>query len=75
MNMPVRYSQALLLAPRNSFHTKTPQSVPTFLVDGAVAGTWRYQRGKVELKPFEALGRADRDELEQEGRRLATFHV
>jgi hypothetical protein len=57
------------------FHTKTPQSVPTFLVDGAVAGTWRYQQGKVELKPFEALGRADRDELEQEGRRLATFHV
>ena len=24
------------------FNTKTPHSVPTFLVDGAVAGTWRY---------------------------------
>ena len=57
------------------FHTKTPQSVPTFLVDGAVAGTWRYEQGKVELKPFEALRRADRGGLEQEGRRLAAFHV
>jgi len=54
---------------------KTPQSVPTFLVDGAVAGTWRYEKDKVELKPFDALRRADRDELEQEGRRLAAFHV
>jgi DNA glycosylase AlkZ-like len=25
------------------FNTKTPQSVSTFLVDGAVAGTWRYK--------------------------------
>jgi hypothetical protein len=57
------------------FHTKTPQSVPTFLVDGAVAGTWRYEQDRVELKPFDALGRADGDELEQEGRRLAAFHV
>ena len=23
------------------FHTKMPQSIGTFLVDGAVAGTWR----------------------------------
>ena len=25
------------------FSTKTPHSFPTFLVDGAVAGTWRYE--------------------------------
>ena len=25
------------------FNTKTPHSVPTFLVDGTVAGTWRYE--------------------------------
>jgi hypothetical protein len=37
------------------FNTKTPHSVPTFLVDGAVAGTWRYERGRVETKPFEPL--------------------
>jgi hypothetical protein len=57
------------------FHSKTPQSVPTFLVDGAVAGTWRHEKGRIELKPFGKLARADREELEDEGRRLATFHV
>jgi len=56
------------------FHTKTPQSVPTFTVDGAVAGAWRYERGKVELRPFEPLARAVREELEDEGQSLAAFH-
>jgi len=28
------------------FDTKTPHSSPTFLVDGAVAGTWRVQEGR-----------------------------
>jgi hypothetical protein len=37
------------------FHTKNPPSVPTFLVDGSVAGTWRYQKGAVEVGPFERL--------------------
>ena len=27
------------------FNTKTPHSVPTFLVDGQVAGTWRFEDG------------------------------
>jgi hypothetical protein len=57
------------------FHTKTPQSVPTFLVDGAVAGTWRHERGRVELRPLVTLGRADREQLDEEGQRLAAFHV
>ncbi len=57
------------------FHTKTPQSVPTFLVDGAVAGTWRHERGRVELRPFVKLGRAEREQLDEEGQRLAAFHV
>ena len=57
------------------FHTKTPQSVPTFLVDGAVAGTWRHERGRVELRPFVKLGRAEREQLDEEGHRLAAFHV
>jgi CRP-like cAMP-binding protein len=57
------------------FHTKTPQSVPTFLVDGAVAGTWRFETGRVELRPFGKLARGDRDELEEEGRRLALLHA
>jgi Winged helix DNA-binding domain len=41
------------------FHTKAPQSLPTFLVDGAVAGTWRHERGAIELTPFGRLA-ADR---------------
>ena len=57
------------------FHTKTPQSVPTFLVDGAVAGTWRHERGRVELRPLVKLARADREQLDEEGQRLAAFHV
>jgi hypothetical protein len=56
------------------FHTKNPQSVPTFLVDGQVAGTWRYGDGSVKLSPFEPLPTATRRELEAEAARLAEFH-
>jgi hypothetical protein len=52
------------------FHTKNPQSTPTFLVDGAVAGTWRYEAGKVELAPFHRLGRGVERSLREEARRL-----
>jgi hypothetical protein len=57
------------------FHTKTPHSLPTFTIDGAVAGTWRHERGRVKLEPLERLPRAGRDELADEGERLAAFHV
>lgn len=56
------------------FHTKTPHSVPTFLVDGSVAGTWRYEAGRVRLNPFEPLPARTRAELEAEAERLAAFH-
>jgi hypothetical protein len=56
------------------FDTKTPHSVPTFLVDGAVAGTWRYQDGHIELEPFDRLPKAARRDLEDEAARLAAFH-
>jgi Winged helix DNA-binding domain len=55
------------------FNVKTPHSVSTFLVDGQVAGTWRHEDGKVELKPFESVPRAARRELEDEARRLEAF--
>jgi winged helix DNA-binding protein len=57
------------------FNTKTPHSVPTFLVDGAVAGTWRYDGGRVAIKPFEPLPKAARREVDDEARRLAEFHA
>jgi winged helix DNA-binding protein len=56
------------------FNVSTPQSVHTFLVDGAVAGTWRYERGRVELETFERLSRATQRELRVEAERLAEFH-
>lgn len=45
----------------------------TFLVDGLVAGRWRYENGKVALEPFAPLPRSARRELEDEGARLAEF--
>ena len=57
------------------FSTKTPQSVPTFLLDGRVAGSWRYEKGKVKLEPFRTLTAAERRELGGEADRLAAFHA
>jgi hypothetical protein len=57
------------------FNTKTPHSVPTFLVDGAVAGTWRHEKGRIEIKPFGDLSMAARRELDDEAERLAAFHA
>ena len=57
------------------FSVKTPQSVPTFLVDGQVAGTWRYEKGRVATKPFGRLDAAAKRELKAEADRLAEFHA
>jgi hypothetical protein len=57
------------------FNTKTPHSVGTFLVDGTVAGTWRYEKGEVRLAPFSPLAPAVLSEVEEEAARLAAFHV
>jgi hypothetical protein len=56
------------------FNTKTPHSVPTFLVDGSVAGTWRYQHGRIELTEFDPLPRRIRREVERAAEPLADFH-
>jgi hypothetical protein len=52
------------------FNTKMPQSVGTFLVDGAVAGAWRPD-GTIE--PFEDLKPTHRKQVEAEAARLAEF--
>src|SRR5438132_619440 len=57
------------------FNTKTPHSKPTFLVDGAVAGSWRYEGGGIKLEPFEPLPRRVREEVEAEAGRLAAFQA
>jgi Winged helix DNA-binding domain len=57
------------------FSTKTPHSFPSFLVDGAVAGTWRFERGRIELEPFGRLDAAARRALGEEAERLAALHA
>ncbi|AUX31235.1 MULTISPECIES: winged helix DNA-binding domain-containing protein [Sorangium] len=51
--------------------------LPTFLVDGFVAGTWGIERKKASatlvIEPFEALSRAAREELAEEGEALLRF--
>jgi hypothetical protein len=50
----------------------------TFLVDGAVAGSWRVDRAReratLRLEPFERLPRGASDALRDEGERLVRFH-
>jgi len=55
------------------FSTKNPPSVPTFLVDGRVAGAWRYHNGKIELEPYEKLTRSTERQLRAEAKPLAAF--
>jgi hypothetical protein len=57
------------------FSAKTPHSFPTFLVDGAVAGTWRYEDGRVVLDPFAALPARWRRAVDEEADRLAAWHA
>jgi hypothetical protein len=55
--------------------TKNADVLPTFLVDGMVAGTWLPRRDpdgspRVELRPFGRLRASDRAALEAEAERL-----
>ena len=54
------------------FHTRNPQSNPTFLVDGEVAGTWRLDdEGGFSAEPFERVPAQVMREVRAEGGRLA----
>lgn len=66
--MPERYRPIV-------FNTKTPHSKPVFLVDGAVAGTWRYEGGRIRTDPFEPIARSMRRELDDEAKALAAFYA
>lgn len=65
--LPERYRERI-------FSIKTPHSVGTFLVDGAVAGTWRHDGDRIGTEPFERLPREARRELDDEAERLRAFH-
>jgi winged helix DNA-binding protein len=64
--LPERYRTAV-------FNTKTPHSIPTFLIDGRVAGTWTHDRGRVRIEVFDRLSRATRTALDEEADRLTEF--
>ena len=55
------------------FNTKTPQSMPTFLINGHVAGTWKHTGGRVLPAPFEPLRQAVEREVAAEAERLTAF--
>ena len=52
-----------------------PHWPSAFIVDGRVAGTWRYEDGRVRTEAFAPIPRAARRELEDEASRLAAFHA
>ncbi len=59
------------------FNAKTPHSLSTFLVDGAVAGAWRVERAArkatLVLEPFERLPASSTAPLREEAERLVRF--
>ncbi len=59
---------------RAAVYTKNADVLPTFLVDGFVAGTWELERrdgtAAVRLRPFGALDRRTRDALAAEAERV-----
>jgi hypothetical protein len=57
------------------FSTKTPHSVGTFLVDGSVAGTWRYERGRVATAPLRRLDRTTLREVAEEATRTGELYA
>lgn len=55
------------------FGVRMPQSVPTVLVDGQVAGSWRHVDGEVRVEEFTPLPAARREEVAAEAGRLARW--
>ena len=76
----ISYDQRERILPdahRAAVAKKNGDILPTFLVDGFVAGLWSVARAKgaatLELTPFGRVGAADRRALEEEGERLVRF--
>jgi hypothetical protein len=59
------------------FNIRMPQSIGTFLVDGRVAGTWRYDTAlaRVAIEELMPLSARARRLVDEEAARLALFHA
>ena len=62
---------------RAAVFTKNADVLPTFLIDGFVAGTWELtrtdERAEVRLRPFSRLSRSDRAALQAEAHRVLSL--
>jgi hypothetical protein len=58
---------------RKAVIRKNGDVAQTFLVDGVVRGTWRVEKERVVVEPFEPLPRAARAAVEDEAHGLAAF--
>ena len=57
------------------FSAKNQASANTFLVDGVVAGTWCFEKGRIALEPFRRAWLGTRDaEFDAEAERLAELY-
>jgi hypothetical protein len=63
---PPRRERIIADTHRSAVYTRNADVLPSFLVDGMVAGVWRIDReaGRIELLPFGRLADADREALE-----------
>ena len=48
--------------------------MPTFMVDGYVAGSWKYEKGRVRLGSPSGESRLVRKAMNEEAERLAALH-
>ena len=55
------------------FNTQMPQSTPTFLVDGTLAGTWRVDDDTVSVQPFEPIPRRWQRAVDEEAGALQAW--
>ena len=59
---------------RRIFRTTLPHSLPTFLVDGQVAGTWKFADDRVVLEPWRPVPARWSEQLDAEAHGLEELH-
>jgi Winged helix DNA-binding domain len=57
------------------YNRKNTTTKNTFTVDGFVAGTWRVERERLVVEPFERLPAKARREVDEEGERLLAWYL